>query len=66
MKHCVTITIDLPMEDMHIFMVTEIYQVNSNYKIWDKGQMILILSRKESDKNNFSFGDINDTLEDLK
>ena len=47
-------------------MATEISRINANFKIWDKGQMIVILSRTKYASNTIFVGDKNDTLTALK
>ena len=47
-------------------MATEISRNDSNFKLWDKGQMIVILSRTKLAKNKIFVGDKNDTLAALK
>ena len=66
MKHCVTSTIHAAMGDTLPIMATEISRNNSNYKMWDKGQMVVILSRTKCAKNTIFVGDKNGTLSALK
>ena len=47
-------------------MATEISHKNKNIKIWDKSQMIVILSRTKLAKDTIFVGDKNDTLSALK
>jgi hypothetical protein len=47
-------------------VATEISQSNSNFKMWDKGQMIVILSRTKFAKDTIFVGDKDDTLKALK
>eukprot|EP00957_Ditylum_brightwellii_P044221 3355597-Ditylum_brightwellii.AAC.1 len=44
LKHYVTSTIHACQGDTIISMANEISQSNANFKMWDKGQMIVILS----------------------
>ena len=47
-------------------MTTEISRDNSNYNMWDKGQMVGIVSRTKCAKNTIFVGGKNDTLSVLK
>ena len=47
-------------------MATEISRSNGNFKMWDKGQMIVILSRTKVAKKTIFVGDKNDALAALK
>jgi len=58
----VTSTIHAAMGDTLHSMATEISKRNGNFKMWDKGQMIVILSRTKFAKNTIFVGDKNDTL----
>ena len=66
LKHRVTSTIHAAMGDTLPIMATEISRNVSNFKMWDKGQMIVILSRTKLAKNTIFVGDKNDTLSALK
>ena len=66
LKHRVTSTIHAAMGDTLSYMATEISRVNGNFKMWDKGQMIVILSRTKYASNTIFVGDKNDTLRALK
>ena len=66
LKHRVTSTIHAAMGDTLSYMATEISLVNGNFKMWDKGQMIVILSRTKYASNTIFVGDKNDTLRALK
>ena len=57
MKHYVTIIIHAAMGDTLQIMATEISLSNGNCKMWDKGKMIMILSRTKLAKtHNFCRG----------
>ena len=47
-------------------MATEVSLSNGNFKMWDKGQMIVILSRSKYAKDTIFVGDKNDTIAALK
>lgn len=47
-------------------MATEVYLSNGNFKMWDKGQMIVILRRSKYAKDTIFVGDKNDTIATLK
>ena len=47
-------------------MAIEISQSNTNFKMWDKGQMIVILSRTKRAKDTIFVGDKNDNLNVLR
>ena len=66
LKHHVTSTIHAAMGDTLSNMATEISLLNSNFNMWDKGQMIVILSRTKTAKDTIFVGDKNDTLAALK
>jgi hypothetical protein len=67
LKHHVTSTIHAAMGDTLPSMATEIsLSCNSNFNMWDKGQMIVILSRTKYAKDTVFVGDKNDTLAALK
>ena len=66
LKHHVTSTIHAAMGDTLSSMATKISLLNSNFNMWDKGQMIVILSRTKTAKDTIFVGDKNDTLAALK
>ena len=66
LKHHVTSTIHAAMGDTLPSMSTEISQTHGEFKMWDKGQMIVILSRTKYAKDTIFVGDKNDTLNALK
>ena len=47
-------------------MATEISKSNSSYKMWDKGQLIVILSRTKTAKDTIFVGNKSETIEALK
>ena len=59
LKYRVTIKIHAVMGDKLPSMATEISRSNSNFKIWDKDQMIVIFSRTNLVKHIISVGDKN-------
>ena len=64
--HHVTSTIHTAMDDTLPSMATEISLCNSNFNMWDKGKMIVILSCTKYAKDTIFVGDKNDTLAALK
>ena len=66
LKHYVTGTIHAAMGDTLQSMATEVSLSNCNFKMWDKGQMIVILSRSKYAKDTIFVGDKNDTIAALK
>ena len=50
------------MGDTLSSMAIEVSFANSNYKMWDKGQMIVILSRTRKAQDTIFVGDKNETL----
>ena len=66
MKHRVTSTMHAAIRDTLPIMATEISRDNSNYIMWDKGQMIVILSRTKFAKDTIFVGDKNGTLRALR
>ena len=66
LKHHVTSTIHADMGDTLPSMATEISLCNSNFNMWDKGQMIVILSRTKYAKDSIFVVDKNDTLAALQ
>ena len=54
------------MGDTLVTMATEVSLNNSNFRMWDKGQMIVILSRTKRARDSIFIGDKNDTLKALK
>jgi len=66
LKHHVTSSIHVAMGDSLQSMATEISRQNTNFKMWDKGQMIIILSRTKLAKETIFVGDKNDTLTALR
>ena len=66
LKHRVTSTIHAAMGDTLPIMATEISRDNSNFKMWDKGQMIVIVSRTMFAIYTIFVGDKNGTLAALR
>ena len=56
MKHHITRTVHAAMGKTLQIMSTETSRSNGNYKIWYKGQTILILSRTKLAKNTIFLG----------
>ena len=66
LKHHVTSTIHAAMGDTLYSMATEISSKNDKFKMWDKGQMIVILSRTHIAMQSIFVGDKRETLRALK
>ena len=66
LKHHVTSTIHAAMGDTLQSMATEISSSNVKFAIWDKGQLVVILSRTNFAKDTIFVGDKNETLRTLK
>ena len=62
LRHRVTSTIHAAMGDTLTKMATEISRSHRNFKMWDKGQLIVISSRTKSAKDTIFVGNKNDTL----
>eukprot|EP00957_Ditylum_brightwellii_P200929 15316351-Ditylum_brightwellii.AAC.1 len=62
LKHCVTGTIDWAMGDRLPKVAVEISAWNNLFKIWDKGQLVVVLSRTKFAKDTIFVGDKEDTL----
>ena len=66
LKHRVTGTIHAAMGDTLNSMATEISRSDPNFKIWDKGQLVVLISRTTLARNTIFVGDKSDTLNALK
>ena len=66
LRHRVTSTIHAAVGDTLTKMATEISCINGNFKMWDKGQMIVILSKPKYASDTIFVGDKSDTLRCLK
>ena len=53
------------MGDTLQFMATQISTNDRNFNLWDKGQLVVILSRTKVAKNSIFVGPVNDTLDAL-
>ena len=65
LKPYVSSTIHGAMEDTFQYMATQISVHDSNFILWDRGQLNVILSRTEKGKNSLFIGPKNDTLNAL-
>jgi hypothetical protein len=54
------------MGDTLMSMATEISEEDSNYTLWDKGQLVVILSRTKKARDTIFVGNKHDTLNALK
>jgi predicted GIY-YIG superfamily endonuclease len=66
LKHNVSSTIHGAMGDTLRYMATQISTNNTNFSLWDKGQLVVILSRTKLAKNSMFIGPKNDTLDALQ
>ena len=62
LKHRVTSTIHAAMGDTLVRVAIEVQRNNPNYKLWDKAQAIVALSRTKLGKNVIFVGDKNETI----
>ena len=66
LRHYVTSAVHRAMGDAHHKMATSISASNKLLKLWDRGQLIAILSRTRLMKNTIFVGDKQDTIAGLK
>lgn len=66
LKHRCSMTIHAAMGDTLWRMATEISIHDANFKLWDKGQLIVILSRTKMARDTIFVGNIDDTIDALK
>ena len=66
LKHYVSSTIHSAMGDTLPFMATTISHSDPNYNMWDKGQLVVILSRTKLAKNSIFVGGKEDTLNSFR
>ena len=62
-KHYVSATINAAMGDTLNQMATSILMNNSNFEFWDKGQLVVILSRTKFAKDSIFVGPKEETLD---
>ena len=62
-KHYVSATIHAAMGDTLNQMATSISTNNSNFELWDKGQLVVILSRTKFAKDSIFVGSKEETLD---
>ena len=62
LKHYVSMTIHAAMGDTLLSVATTISVRDKNFFLWDKGQLIVILSRTKLAKNTIVLGQEEDTL----
>ena len=63
LKHYVSSTIHAAMGDTLVSMATTISYSDHNFNMWDKGQLVVILSRTKSAKDSIFVGPKNETLQ---
>ena len=66
MRHHVTSTIHAAMVNTLISRETEISKNYPQFRMWDRGQLVLIIGRTKRAKNSIFFGNKSDTLDALK
>ena len=66
LKHFVSGTLHSLMGDTLTSMATEISTRNSNFNLWEKGQLVVLLSRTRYAKDTIFVGSESDTLEALR
>ena len=66
LKHHVSSTIYEVMGDTLPSVAAEISLLNSDFKLWDKGQMIVVISRTKEGKNTIFVGSKEDIIAALK
>ena len=66
LKHRVTGTIHSAMGDTYESMATMISTTDKNFSLWDKGQLIVIISRTRDPKKTIFVGNKGDTLAAFK
>ena len=62
LKHYVSATIHAAMGDTLVKMATSISTTDNNFSLWDKGQLVVILSRTKVGKNSIFVGQKDETL----
>ena len=62
LKHNVSATIHCAMGDTLTYMATSISNTDQNLNIWDKGQLVVLLSRTKYAKNSIFVGPKQETL----
>ena len=62
LMHYVSATIHASMGDTLVHMATSISNTDCNFSLWDKGQLVVILSRTKVGKKSIFVGPKNDTL----
>ena len=65
LKHYVSLTIHSAMGDTLQYMATQISTNDRNFNLWDKGQLVVILSQTKVARNSIFVGPVNDTLNAL-
>ena len=65
LRHYVAGTIHSVMGDTLMFIAIAISKYNTDFSLWDKGQLIVILSRTKRAKNTIFVGEKQDTLNAL-
>jgi hypothetical protein len=66
LKHHVSMTIHAAMGDTLMKMATTVSMHDTTFSMWDKGQLIVILSRTKEAKNSIFVGSKQDTLNAFK
>ena len=66
LKHYVSATIHAAMGDTLNSMATSISTKDSNFELWDKGQLVVLISRTKHAKDSIFVGSKQDTLDAFK
>ena len=66
LKHYVSATIHAAMGDTLNSMATSISTKDSNFELWDKGQLVVLISRTKHAKDSIFVGPKQDTLDAFK
>ena len=62
LKHYVSATVHVAMDDTLVKMATSVSTTDNNYNLWDKGQVVVILSRTKIGKHSIFVGQKDETL----
>ena len=66
LKHYVSATIHAAMGDTLNSMAMSISTKDSNFELWDKGQLVVLISRTKHAKDSIFVGSKQDTLDAFK
>ena len=66
LKHQIAGTINASMGDTEVQIATEISATDPNFRMWEKGQLIVLISRTRLGKDTIFVGNKQNTLKALK